>query len=74
MQSVNDSVVNQARLASRQQAVAHLAGADSVPLIALRVTHAVGRLAEEVNGIDEQQQAFRTPPSIPDTSSASKAK
>lgn len=74
VQSVNDSVVNQSRVASVQQAVINLAGADAMPSVALRVTHAVGRPAEEVEWIYEQQQALRTPPSIPYSSPASKAK
>lgn len=74
VQSLNDPAANQMRVASVQLAATNLAGADAVPPVALRVTHAAGRPAEEVNWILEQQQALRVPPSIQYTAPTSKAK
>ena len=64
VQSLNDPVANQMRVASVQTAAANLAGADAVPPVTLRVTHAAGRSAEEVNWILEQQLELRVPPTI----------
>ena len=74
VQSMNDSVANQLRVANVQMAATNLAGADAVGPVALRVTHAAGRPAEEVNWILEQQQALRVPPQIQYTAPTSKAK
>ena len=74
VQSVTDSSLNQTRIANVQQAAANLAGADAVGPVALRVTHSVGRPAEEVSWILEQQQTLRVPPSIQYSAPASKAK
>jgi len=73
VQSVNDSVVNQARVSTVQLAAVNLAGADAIAPVALRVTHAVGRPAEEVGWIFEQQQTLRVPPSIQYSAPVSKA-
>ena len=73
VQSLNDPAANQMRVASVQMAATNLAGADAVPPVALRITHAAGRPAEEVNWILEQQQALRVPPSIQYTAPTSKA-
>ena len=74
VQSMNDPSVNQMRVSNVQTAATNLAGADAITSVALRVTHAVGRPAEEVNWIYEQQQTLRVPPSIQYTAPASKAK
>ena len=73
VQSVNDAAVNQSRVAAVQLAAANLAGPDAVSPVALRMTHAAGRPAEEVSWIFEQQQSLRVPPKIEYTSPASKA-
>jgi hypothetical protein len=73
VQSMNDPVANQLRVANVQMAATNLAGADAVAPVTLRVTHAAGRPAEEVNWILEQQQTLRVPPSIQYTAPASNA-
>ncbi len=73
VQSVNDANVNQIRIASVQQAAVNLAGPDAIMPVALRVTPAAGRPAEEVSWIFEQQQMLRVPPKIEYTSPASNA-
>ena len=74
VQSINDAAVNQMRIATVQAAATNLAGPDAILPVALRVTHAVGRPAEEVDWIFEQQNALRVPPRIEYTAPTSKAK
>ena len=74
VQSVNNATINQSRVASVQQAAANLAGPDAITPVTLRITHAVGRPAEEVGWIFEQQQTLRVPPKIEYVAPASKAK
>lgn len=74
VQSVNDAIVNQSRVANVQLAATNLVGADAITPVALRVAHPAGRPAEEVEWIFEQQQQIRVPPKIEYIAPASKAK
>lgn len=74
VQASNDPAINQLRVSNVQVAAAAVPGSSPVSDIALRVTHSVGRPAEEVNWIFDQQQSLRTPPQIQYTPLGSGAK
>ena len=73
VQSAMDPSISQIRLANVQAAATSLQGNASVD-VALSMTPAAGRPAEEVQWLYEQQQSLRTPPQIQYSAGASSSK